>query len=98
MGHIVQTGDCIQIPINRILSRNGSVTDILGIFTVVSKKGDGFCLGPRNVKLVLVCKKGKSQGFIIVSQYFIICDKCLALYVPVGNVGRVTTIYQHLKM
>ena len=97
MGHIVQTRDCIQIPINRILSRTGSVTsfssqvtNILGIFTVVSKKGDGFSLGPGNVKSVRV-KGGKSFNASLSMINVLHC-------VPVGNVWRVTAIYQHLKM
>ena len=53
-------------------NKSGVVMAILGIFTVVSKKGDGFSLGPGNVKLVRV-KGGK------VIQCFIIHDKCFAL-------------------
>ena len=66
VGHIVQARDCIQIPIGRgvkgslVLMTNkhdkndhksGVVMSILGIFTVVAKKGDRFSLSPNNVRI-----------------------------------------------
>ena len=48
---------------------------ILGIFTVVSKKGDRFSLGPRNVKILVLGKRGNNSLSVICTGYT--CGLCM---------------------
>ena len=59
---------------------------ILGIFTVVAKKGDRFSLSPENVRKLVP---------VFMCLFY---NDTFAPNVPVSYVWRVTTIYQHLKM